>query len=1015
MASPDFPGFKRFYPRLTTLLVLVVGIVLTLTSWMIVRNELRRSESARFGRLRERVAAGTVDRFRNVEQALYAGRALVERHAEVSHADWADFVRQMGHFFDRQVVGLGFIERVDRAALGELEARIRADGFPGFAVQRDGTLPQAYVVTHLEPREANEAALGLDISAGNTRRTAAERAMQTGQAVISGRIQLVAGETNVTGSLLFLPVYRGGLVPPTEAERSAALRGWVYASIRADLLMAGVADAAQGLIDLEVFDGTAATADTRIYDSDSSGAMMDPNWPIAGDMLAAETVLSLYDRTWTLRMRTLPAFASAGTRQLPLLLLGSGLVGTLFGTGFCWVLVNSRARALRLADRMTSDLRHAETQAARLALVARHANTSVLLTNTQWRIEWVNESFTRLFGYSADEVIGRPPEELLHGPATSLETMATLSRELKAGRSFRGEILNYTKAGDARWIELDVQPLRDADGAGTGYMALQIDITERRQQSEELRRAMEAATRADQAKGQFLAMMSHEIRTPMNGVIGMTSLLADSPLNRDQRDYVETIRQSGDALLTIINEILDFSKIESGKLELEQESFELRDCLESALDLLAPKSAEKHLDLLYEIDERVPHVVRSDPARLRQILVNLISNAVKFTLRGEVVLGVRSAARPDGRVELRFTVRDTGIGIAPEAMPRLFQSFSQLEASTARRFGGTGLGLAISKRLAELLGGSMWVESVLGQGSTFHFTIVTDEVTERPRPVPVDGARGVLAGLRVLIVDDNATSRRILGALVTRWGMAPQGAESGTEAQALLESGKQFDVAIVDMQMPVMDGAALARAISRLKLPAPLPVILLCHAGQRDQLADPGMFAECLAKPAKPSQVLDALARLFQERSVAAAQAAKPFVPRMAATTARQSERVLVAEDNKVNLKVLLLMLKKLGYHPDVAGDGIEVIEAVRRQHYDIILMDVQMPGLDGIETTKRIRAGAAGRPDPVWIIAVTANAMEGDRDICIVAGMNDYVTKPIDILELEWALVRAHHALNTT
>ena len=1013
MASPDFPGFKRFYPRLTTLLVLGVGIALTLTSWMIVRNELRRGESARFDRLRDRVATGTADRFRNVEQALYAARALVERRAEVSHADWADFVRQMDRFFDRQVVGLGFIERVDRSALGELEARIRADGFPGFAVQRDGTLPQAYVVTHLEPRAANEAALGLDIGAGNTRRMAAERAMQTGQPAISGRIQLVAPDANVAESLMLLPVYRGGLVPPTEAERVTALRGWVYASIRADLLMAGVGDAAQGLMDLEVFDGTAANSDTLIYDSNSSAMMLDSHWPISGgDTLAGEAVLPLYDRTWTLRMHTLPAFESAATRQLPWFLLGSGLVCTLFGTGFCWVLVNSRARALGVADRMTSDLRQAETQAARLAAVARHATMSVVLMDVQWRIEWVNESFVRLFGYSAEEVTGRRPSEVLHGPATSEETLATLNRELKAGRSFRGELLNYTKAGDARWLELDVQPVRDSGGAITGYMGLQIDITERKRQSEEFRRAMEAATRADQAKGQFLAMMSHEIRTPMNGVIGMTSLLADSPLTRDQRDYVETIRQSGDALLTIINEILDFSKIESGKLELEQETFELRACLESALDLLAPKSAEKHLDLLYEIDEHVPHEVRSDPARLRQILVNLISNAVKFTLRGEVVLGVRSAARPDGRIELRFTVRDTGIGIAPESMPRLFQSFSQLEASTARRFGGTGLGLAISKRLAELLGGAMWVESVLGQGSTFHFTIATDAVTERPRPAPADGARGVLAGLRVLIVDDNATSRRILGGLVTRWGMAPQGAESGAEAQALLEGGKQFDVAIVDMQMPVMDGAALARAIVRLKLPAPLPVILLCHAGQRDQLADPSMFAECLAKPAKPSQVLDALARLFQARSVAAAQSATPFVPRVAA--ARHSERVLVAEDNKVNLKVLLLMLKKLGYHPDVAGDGIEAIEAVRRQHYDIILMDVQMPGLDGIETTRRIRAGAAGRPDRVWIIAVTANAMEGDRDTCLAAGMDDYVTKPIDIRELEWALVRAHHALNT-
>ncbi len=655
---------------------------------------------------------------------------------------------------------------------------------------------------------------------------------------------------------------------------------------------------------------------------------------------------------------------------------------------------------------MTADLRQAEAQAARLAVVARHASTNVVLMAADWRIEWVNESFTRSLGYTLEEVQGRRPSEVLHGAGTSSETLAALDREIEAGRNFRGEILNYAKDGSIRWLEIDVQPLSDAAGRVTGYMGLQLDITERRRQSDELRRAMDAAQRADQAKSQFLAMMSHEIRTPMNGVIGMTSLLLDSSLSREQRDYVETIRTSGDALLGIINEILDFSKIESGHLELEAESFCLRECLESALDLLAPKAAEKQLDLLYEIDDHVPYRVRSDAARLRQILVNLLGNAIKFTLRGEVVLNVRSAVRADGRVELRFAVRDTGIGIAPEALPRPFQSFSQLDASTARRFGGTGLGLVISKRLAELLGGAMWVESVLGQGSTFYFTVLAEEMPERPA---TEGNRGVLAGLRVLLADDNATSRRILSGLLTRWGMAPQGAESGVEALRLFETGSAYDVAILDLQMPVMDGAALARAIRVRNLPVPL--ILLCHAGQREQLAEPETFAACVTKPVKPSQLLDALSRIFSARSLETARSAAPFIPR-AAAAARPTERVLVAEDNKVNLKVALLMLQKLGYQADVAGDGIEVIEALRRQHYDVILMDVQMPGIDGLEATRRIRAGAAGRDEKVWIIAVTANAMEGDRDTCLAAGMNDYVTKPIDIIELEWALVRAHHAM---
>jgi PAS domain S-box-containing protein len=1011
MPTSDFPAVKRLSARWIPAVVLVVGCGLTFAAWTMVSRELNAAAAARFDRMRERAATLMREEFRTLEQALYAGQALARRPGPIPQAEWRDFAGDMQRFLDRQVVGIGYVERVDRTALAAVEARIRADGLPGFTIERDGTAAQAYVVTHLEPREANAAALGLDISAGTTRRAAAEEAMRTARPVLSRRIQIVEGTNRVPGCLLLLPVYAGTDDPGTPDARSAALRGWVYVSIRIDRLVASAMTTLADLMEFEVYEGAAATPEALLYDSDGTLGMTDATWPgRQSGVFAASDRLELHGQVWNFRLRSRPGFDRLASSELPSVILFGGLFATLLGTGLTWTLVNSRARGLALAERMTTDLRQAEAQAARLAVVARHAGTNVVLMDADWRIEWVNESFTRCLGYTWEEVLGRRPSEVLHGAETSAQTLAELNRELEAGRSFRGEILNYAKDGSPRWLELDVQPLRGPDGRVTGYMGLQVDITERRRQSDELRQAMDDARRADQAKSQFLAMMSHEIRTPMNGVIGMTSLLLDSPLSREQRDYVETIRQSGDALLGIINEILDFSKIESGRLELEEEPCCLRDCLESALDLLAPKAAEKQLDLLYEIDERVPYTVRTDQTRLRQILVNLLGNAIKFTLRGEVLLTVRAAERPDGRVELRFAVRDTGIGIAPEALPRLFQPFSQIDASTARRFGGTGLGLAISQRLAGLLGGTMWVESVLGQGSTFHFTILTQEVAGRPT---AGESRGVLGGLRVLLVDDNATSRRILGGLFTRWGLAPVGVESGSEALRQLEGDQPFDVAIIDLHMPVMDGAALARAIRARRLPAPLPLILLCHAGQREQLAEPEMFAACVTKPVKPSPLLDALSGIFRDRSVASARSAAPFVPRPA-PAARPTERVLVAEDNKVNLKVALLMLQKLGYEADVAGDGIAVIEAVRRQHYDVILMDVQMPGLDGLEVTRRIRAGAAGRPDKVWIIAVTANAMEGDRQSCLAAGMDDYVTKPIDILELEWALVRAHHALTT-
>lgn len=675
--------------------------------------------------------------------------------------------------------------------------------------------------------------------------------------------------------------------------------------------------------------------------------------------------------------------------------------------------------------------------------------------DTEGRYTYASGKVREVIGYSPDELVGKTPFDFM--PEKEVKRVKKIFQDIVSRRANIVDLENWNihKDGHQVCILTNGVPILDDEGNFLGYRGVDKDITSQKKAEEELRKAKAAleeayneleminehlekttlfakemalqAEMASAAKSEFLANMSHEIRTPMNGIIGMTDLLLETPLTPEQQEYAEMVKKSADALLNIINDILDFSKIEAGKLILEELDFDLRTTLEDIVDLLAVTAQEKGLQLACLIEPDVPSLLRGDPGRLRQILTNLIGNAIKFTQQGEVVVHVTLDFEDEKQALVRFAVKDTGIGIAPEKLDSLFDAFTQADASTTRQYGGTGLGLAISKQLAELMGGEIGAESEVGKGSTFWFTARLKKQTADAVPdrAYADKKPCSLKGVRILVVDDNETSRKIFAGMLDSWECRHTELTSARmaldELHAAAQENDPYRVVILDMRVPDMEAEVFGNLIKQDPILQNTELVMMIGIGRRGDAArlEKAGFSAYLTKPIKQTQLFNCLISVISKEKVAAPRQAKIITRHTIAEKQKRSVKILLAEDNVVNQKLACKLLEKLGYHAEVVSNGREALQALEKNSYDLVLMDVQMPEMDGFEATRRIRSWkqVEGNASPgsefrsraakIPIIAMTAHAMDGDREKCLEVGMNDYLAKPIRPKELEEVLTR--------
>ncbi len=1084
-------GLRRRYT--VALAGLIVGTGLSIGLFLFVRHWERNQRWVEFqdaaGDRAEALRRHLDERL----EALHSVAGLYGSSQEVERGEFRAFV-QMALRRHPDVQAIQWLPRVPQAERANWEAEARREaqkaGVSNFLLRQpgpDGELvpaaerPEYFPVYFVEtPDPAHQAALGLDHAADAIRLATMQIARGAGSPVATPPLRLSRFDgppAEPTGLVIYLPIYENG--------RPGVLQGFAAAVFRGDRLLApplsGLRPAA---IDVALLDGTGDDPPqlvARLGADGNTGTALPAD---AASGWTQDLAIDRAGRNWVLRCQATAEFVAGGRFWQSWAALAAGLVLTVLGTGYLNNLVRRTIQIERRVHNRTADLAEANRalaaevaerrkteeelriSRARAQQVLDTAHDAFVAMNVEGRIIGWNNQAEATFGWSRAEALGRPLAELIIPPQHRDDHRRGLKRFLETGvgpvLNRRIELTALHRDGREFPVELTISPLRL--GASLVFNAFIHDITARKQVQRELVRAKETAETASRSKSEFLANMSHESRTPMNAVIGMTELALDTDLTPEQREYLQTVKSSAESLLTVINDILDFSKIEAGRLDLAAFDFDLRDCLGEALKALAVRAHEKRLELASRVAPDVPDIVCGDPTRLRQIIMNLVGNAIKFTDRGEVVVEVARSAERGARneenqhaapedsdrsalrapssalegVELNFSVRDTGIGISATKQRVIFDPFVQVDGSTTRKYGGTGLGLSITSRLVEMMGGTIGVESAPGRGSVFRFTARFGAPSGgRPAPPPLRPAR--LEGLPVLIVDDNATNRRILLEVLTNWRMKPSAVDSGAAAlRALTDAhaaGEPFALVLIDGMMPEMDGFDLAERIRAHPELAGATVMMLTSSDR------PGNIARCralgfsgyLIKPIKQSELLDGILTALQ----LGIMGPEPTVPAPAAAKRLRPLRILLAEDNVVNQRLAMRVLEKHGHRVVVANNGREVLELLfptasgERQPpvsstlheaipkpgadapraprpFDLILMDVQMPEIGGFEATAKIREREQKESGHIPIVAMTAHAMKGDRERCLGAGMDGYVPKPVQAETLFQAMAEA-------